>query len=137
MVFSLRTLFIATACFAIIAVALIYANAWWIAVTTTAVYAVLVVSVLGAIHCSRPTRTFWSGFAIAGWAYFIITSDVLSFVGEPQLLLTTVALDLVYAFIARDGLPFLEYLRTVGHHFFTVILGTLGGLLALRFRRWE
>jgi hypothetical protein len=137
MVYSLRTLFVATACVAVIAVALLYANVWWIAITTTGVYAVLVVSILAAVHCSPPLRTFWSGFAIAGWAYFILTSNVLSFVGQPQFLLTTAALDLVHAIIGRDGHPHLEHVRIVGHHFFTMLFGVLGGWATLRFRGGE
>ncbi|MEX2142595.1 MAG: hypothetical protein WD894_25300 [Pirellulales bacterium] len=164
MAFSLRSLFVGVAFLAVFAVSLIFANDAWLSVSMTVIYLVLVVAILGAIHCGPPWRTFWNGFAIAGWAYFIIlTGDVLTFVGQPQNLVTTMALDAVHAQVARyetlppdhspgdpatfriigthnDGSPIYavpvpsrSQFRQVGHNFFAVIAGVLGGFISLCF----
>jgi hypothetical protein len=163
MVFSLRFLLTVVAFLALFAAALFYANRNWVAITSTIVIGLLVISVLGAVHSPRPMRTFWNGFAIVGWLYYgLSTSGAFDFLGNPWLL-TDVAIDAAHVYIARDetlppgvspggeihrsvgarpdgsniyvvAFPRQGTFRQVGHRFFTLILAYLGGLLALRFR---
>src|SRR5687768_12663439 len=44
----------------------------WAAVLMTGAVGLLVVAIIGAAHGRGPRRAFWSGFAIAGWAYILI-----------------------------------------------------------------
>jgi hypothetical protein len=164
MAFSLRTLFAGTAFFALFAVALFYANELWVSLTFTVVFALLILSTLGAVHCQRPRRTFWNGCAIAAWTYFLLVLGGLAYIGHLRIV-TEIALDSLHEFVARDetlpvgvspGEPKLARVermrpdgspvyivpypsratfRDVGNNFFMVIVGFVGGLIAVRFRR--
>jgi hypothetical protein len=161
MAFSLRTLFAGIAFIALFAVALFYANRYWIDTLTTIVVGLLVTSIVCAVHCPFPRQTFWNGFAIVGWTYYLLTSNAIELIGQHRFL-TTAALDAIHPLIAREErvgrepdeprsativgrtkggspiyaqpVPRLESFEQVGELFFTTIFALLGGLLAVRVR---
>jgi hypothetical protein len=72
MQFTLRYLFVATACVAIATYALIYATPFWAVVA----YTLCILLLLGAIVCAAAAtgraRFYWLGFATFGWGYWIV-----------------------------------------------------------------
>lgn len=70
--FSIKALLGTTAFVAIGCAALLNASEWWASVTCTLVLGVLLVAVLRSVFCRGPSRAFWLGFAILGWAYVLL-----------------------------------------------------------------
>lgn len=71
--FSIKALlglaaFVAAAC-----AALLNASEWWASATCTITLVVLLVAVLRSVFRRGPSRAFWLGFAIFGWAYVLLT----------------------------------------------------------------
>lgn len=70
--FSIKALLGTTTFVAIGCAALLNASEWWASVTCTLVLGVLLVAVLRSVFCRGPSRAFWLGFAILGWAYVLL-----------------------------------------------------------------
>jgi hypothetical protein len=80
--------------------ALRYPTKLWASLFLSVTLVVLVVAVLGGLFRRGLDRSFWAGFALCGWFYFILScgpwfNDVVS-----PLLFTTACLDLIYPHVA-------------------------------------
>jgi hypothetical protein len=73
--FSLRHLLIAVAFVAVACMALVSASPWWVRGSWLATVGVLFVAVLQAIFRRGERRSFWLGFAIAGWLCIVAGCD--------------------------------------------------------------
>jgi hypothetical protein len=68
--FSLKTLLAATTLVALGCVGVLYANAMWSALFTTAAFLFVLFGVLAAVLRRGRARAFWIGFAVFGAGYF-------------------------------------------------------------------
>jgi hypothetical protein len=71
--FSIRQLLAATALVGLGCLALVKSSALVAAATTGAVALILVAAVVLAIYRSESSRAFWTGFAIFGWSYLVLS----------------------------------------------------------------
>jgi hypothetical protein len=71
--FSLRSLIGFVAAIAAGCGALVYASPWVAMAASLLTILLLLLSILGAIEGKLFGRVFWRGFAICGWAYFLLT----------------------------------------------------------------
>lgn len=71
--FSLRTLLLAFIPIGLAIAALVNANFYWANAALTVTLACLGVSIVGWIWCSGRARAFWSGFAVLGCGYMLLT----------------------------------------------------------------
>jgi hypothetical protein len=70
--FSIAALFGVTVFVALACTALLNASEWWGSATCTLTLVVLLVAVLLSVFRRGPSRAFWVGFAIFGWAYVLL-----------------------------------------------------------------
>jgi hypothetical protein len=86
----------------VILAALRYPNRVWASVCFSISLGVLVFALLGVLFHRGLPRTFWSGFALTGWLYFVATLSPWVADQIAPLLFTTAFLDLIYPHVAAS-----------------------------------
>lgn len=154
---SLKSLLAFVAALAAGLTALIRPNYGWAHVGSTLYLALLLTAILGVLFRRGERRAYWSGFAIFGWAWAILSGFVTS--GEPSasdqwswpLLAPTDLATLISNAIQFQHDPdpsshqIMSYLKIINNQSCSVIaislLGLIsawqGGLIARRFSRGE
>jgi hypothetical protein len=126
--FKLRTLLLVIVAASLASAAMKFATSGWAIATVSFTVLLLLFSVVLAAY----RRPFWVGFAICGIGYLMLT--VMPFMSELRSFLITS--ELVWFLQqkihpeagAYSNIP--EHLRLIGDCLWTLILATLGGLLA-------
>lgn len=151
--FSLRWLFGGVAYVAIACASLVYASEPISKTLGAALFAFLMIAVLGAIFACRNHRRFWAGCAIVGLTYYA-TFHVAQYPNAIQLPRATTreVLDWLHqklvrnindratarGFIVRPSdLPQKDPFHAAGHSLTTFAWAIAGGIVAGRFRRDE
>jgi hypothetical protein len=161
--FSLRTFFAAVAYIAVVIVAMVAGTPQWAAVVFSISLAIVLVATLAAFFLSNSKRTFWRGFSLVAWIYlfiafgpmegqlrkYLVTDQILS---PCQRILARIqaARHLEPGFQLRaegEGLYHIgprsvfnvwggswERLQRIGHSLSAIVLGLVGGCLAVNFK---
>jgi hypothetical protein len=128
------------------------ASARWEQAVFTLTLGVLLTSILGAVYSRGLRRTFWLGFALFGWAYWVLifgpwfntfTSphlassrlifDLCNLVHPPPVFQGTIGFGTTEDFISRASFKTQENFRRIAHSLTALLSALLGGLIALRF----
>lgn len=163
MKYSLATLLLLTAVVALGMAGLVNATPLWTQIVVTSVVLTLIGATVVAVH-SRQARPFVSGFALAGWAYFLLTTTAIGGTARNNLVTTTALTKLypvlheaeatnpqaAYTVAYRDFLlasvnqqfiatpnpgPESSRFHSVGHSLWAMLVGSLGGMLAISVQR--
>jgi hypothetical protein len=101
--FSIAALMAAIVVFGVGLAALRYPNRLWASLFFLITLAVLVVASLGALFHRGLPRTFWAGFALTGWLYFMAALSPWLAEQFAPCLFTTACLDLIYPYVAAPA----------------------------------
>jgi hypothetical protein len=141
--FSLRTLAIVVAFLSACLAALVYASPVMAGGALLATLLVLMLSLVAAVE-AKAERSFWRGFAICGWLYFLLAFSSLPYrvaVNAPELALEKLAQTMpgvtnrnLHTPSNTTGMmtttinkPFIRDFVTIGQAWLTLLLAALGG----------
>ena len=165
--FSLASLLAVVFCAAVGSAALANATDLWRQITVTLVVVCLLLATLVAVFSRAQARLFAGGFALTGWLYMmlafvsafglrddLLTDKAIHWLGETIHKENQVAgASQAYADFDNDGMldlfvsmgngtftqatKSLPNLTSIGHALWTVVVGWLGGVVALWLRRHQ
>ncbi len=150
--FSLKWMLGAVAFVGFGCVALFNANEAWAAAALGLTVIVLLVAVVGAIHSN--SRAFYTGMAVFGWGYLLLTQPLVRPLAATDVLLNIIykPLKRVIPDVSREDIPngaafvksgvgfayqmpIHKHFRAVAHSLFVLVFAIIGGVVGHRFSR--
>jgi hypothetical protein len=136
--FSVRWLFGAVAFVAIGCFSLIYASEPISRVLNAALFAFLMVAILGALFAIRTSRPFWAGCAVVGLSYVAtayLPQQRVQRSQVPWLATDAILIQLHSRVVSRSGYPTTGPFHAAGQALATFVWAIAGGFVAGWFRR--